>query len=286
MTAKKYFCEKWSKGIKFCVEYNKHIYSAQTKFQKLDFYQSDELGTFFTLDDVMMANQKDEFIYHEMMIHTPMSVNPKIKKVLVIGGGDGGSVRELTKYSSIKQIDMVEIDEEVVKKCIKFLPQTASKLKDKRVKLFFEDGLAYVKNAKIKYDLVVVDSTDPIGPGEGLFTKDFYQNCFRILNDDGILVNQHESPYFDRTKKEMKRAHQKIKGLFPISMVYQAFIPTYPSGHWLFGFASKKYHPLNDLKKNIQTKNRIKTKYYNGELHSASFVLPNYVADELTNIKY
>jgi spermidine synthase len=281
MATNKWFCEKWSKGVKFCVEYKKHLYSYQTKFQKLDFYDSEELGVFFTLDNIMMVNQKDEFIYHEMMIHTPMSVNPKIKKVLVIGGGDGGSVRELTRYRGITKIDLVEIDEEVVRKCQKYLPQTASKLKDKRVNLYFEDGLSFVKNSKDKYDLIVVDSTDPIGPGEGLFTQDFYKNCYRILANDGILVNQHESPYFAHTKAEMKRAHQKIKSLFKIAKVYQAFIPTYPSGHWLFGFASKKYHPVNDLKVDVQSKLKIKTKYYNNDLHLASFVLPNYVAQDL-----
>jgi spermidine synthase len=281
MANKKWFCENWSNGIKFCVEYNKHLHASKTKFQKLDFYDSEELGVFFTLDDIMMVNQKDEWIYHEMMIHTPLSVNPKITNVLVIGGGDGGSVRELTRYPGIKRIDLVEIDEEVVRKCQKYLPQTAAKLTDKRVNLRFEDGLEFVKNATGKYDLIVVDSTDPIGPGEGLFTQEFYKNCYRILSSDGILVNQHESPYFAKTNFEMKRAHKKIKRLFKIASVYQAFIPTYPSGHWLFGFASKKYHPITDLKKGVQQKLRIKTKYYNNDLHIASFVLPNYVANDL-----
>lgn len=284
MKKEKYFCEKWSKGVRFCVNYDKVIYSGKTKFQKLDFYKSEEFGVFFTLDDIMMVNQKDEFIYHEMMIHTPMSVNPNIKKVLVIGGGDGGSVRELTRYKTIKSIDMVEIDEDVVKKCIKYLPQTASKLNDKRVKLYFEDGLEFVKNTKNKYDLIVVDSTDPIGPGEGLFSKDFYQNCNRILNADGILVNQHESPYFAHTNKEMKRAHAKIKKVFKIAKVYQAFIPTYPSGHWLFGFASKKLDPIKDFKSGIQKRLKIVTRYYNNDLHLASFVLPNYVINDLADL--
>jgi len=277
----KWFSEFWTPNIKFSIKVKEHIYSHKTKFQQLDFYDSYELGRFFTLDDIMMANEKDEFIYHEMMIHTPMSVNPDIKRALVIGGGDGGSVRELTRYSTIEKIDMVDIDEEVVLKCEEFLPLTSSKIRDPRVSLYFEDGKEFVKNSKVLYDLIVVDSTDPIGPGEGLFTMEFYQNCYKLLSDDGILVNQHESPYFDITKKEMKRAHNKIKSLFPLSYVYQAFIPTYPSGHWLFGFASKKLHPLKDFKKDVQIKNNIATNYYNSQIHFASFVLPNYVETAL-----
>lgn len=279
-----WFSEFWTKDIKFSIKVKEKIYSSQTKFQKLDFYDSYELGRFFTLDDIMMANEKDEFIYHEMMIHTPMSVNPNIKKVLVIGGGDGGSVRELTKYKTIEKIDMVEIDEEVVIKCQELLPITAHKLTDERVNLFFEDGLAYVKNTEKRYDLIVVDSTDPFGPGEGLFTLEFYQNCYNILSEDGILVNQHESPYFDNTKLMMKSAHKKIKSLFPVALVYQAFIPTYPSGHWLFGFASKKLHPIKDFIPNQKLIESFKLNYYNPNIHLASFVLPNYVEKELSKV--
>lgn len=279
-----WFTEAWTPNINFQVRIKEHIHSEKTHFQQLDVYDSYELGRFFTLDGIMMANEKDEFIYHEMMIHTPMSINPQIKHVLVIGGGDGGSVRELTKYLHIETIDMVEIDEAVVRACQKHFKITTAGLDDSRVTLRFEDGLNYVKETKKVYDLIIVDSTDPIGPGEGLFTQDFYLNCERILSDDGILINQHESPYFEKEKMEMKRAHQKIKSIFKITSVYQAFIPTYPSGHWLFGFASKRYHPTRDFKGTYIHQLGHKTKYYNHEIHIASFALPNYVKQELENI--
>jgi len=279
-----WFTENWTPNIRFSVKIKQHLYSEKTKFQQMDFYDSEELGRFFTLDGIMMANEKDEFIYHEMIIHTPMSVHPDVKHVLVIGGGDGGSVRELTKYPSIQSIDMVEIDEKVVLGCQSYFPVTTSGLTDFRVHLFFEDGLAFVKNSKKTYDLIIVDSTDPIGPGEGLFSMEFYENCYRILSSEGILINQHESPYFEKESNEMKRAHKKIKSLFPIAMVYQAFIPTYPSGHWLFGFASKKYHPIHHFKTSKINQIGQITKYYNAEIHSASFALPNYVKDQLKNI--
>lgn len=266
-------------GIK--IKVNKGIYSATSPFQQIDFFESDEFGTFFTLDGLMMVNEKDEFIYHDMIVHVPMAVNPNIKKVLVIGGGDGGTVRELTRYNTIEHIDMVEIDEMVVRACQKYLPITASKLNDERVNLYFEDGIKFIEGKTNEYDLILVDSTDPIGPGEGLFSVDFYTNCYNALKEDGILINQHESPYFDKFAKEMKRAHNKINNIFPISKVYQFHMPTYPSGHWLFGFASKKYDPIQDLQKEKWNSLSLKTKYYNTELHVGCFALPTYVKELL-----
>jgi spermidine synthase len=176
---------------------------------------------------------------------------------------------------------MVEIDEMVVRACQKYLPITASKLTDERVNLFFEDGIKFIEGKDDQYDLILVDSTDPIGPGEGLFSNEFYTNCYNALKEDGILINQHESPYFEKFANEMKRAHNKITNIFPISKVYQFHMPTYPSGHWLFGFASKKYHPVNDIKDDEWNSLGLKTKYYNTDLHRGCFALPNYVKELL-----
>ncbi len=279
-----WFTEKNTETVDFSIKVNKQIYSEKSSFQQIDFFESYEFGTFFTLDGFMMVNEKDEFIYHDMIVHVPMAVNPSIKNVLIIGGGDGGTVRELTRYDSIERIDMVEIDEMVVRACQKYLPLTASKLEDKRVKLYFEDGIEFVKDKKQKYDLIIVDSTDPIGPGEGLFTTKFYTNCFEALTKKGILINQHESPYYANDAKEMKRAHKKIKSIFPISKVYQFHMPTYPSGHWLFGFASKKYDPIKDIKEDAWNDMGINTKYYNTDLHRGCFALPTYVKEMLDSV--
>lgn len=279
-----WYTENHTDNVKFSIKTKKHLHSEQTPFQQIDFFESDEFGTFFTLDGLMMVNEKDEFVYHDMITHVAMATNPNIKKVLVIGGGDGGTVRELTRYASIEQIDMVEIDERVVRLSQQYLPITASKLEDPRVTLLFEDGLAYVKNKEAGYyDLILVDSTDPIGPGEGLFSHDFYNNCFRVLTDDGILINQHESPYYEGYAHEMKRAHSKIKGLFPITRVYQFHMPTYPSGHWLFGFASKSFDPLKDADLDAWNKLGIKTKYYNTDIHTGAFMLPTFVKEMLAD---
>jgi spermidine synthase len=216
-----------------------------------------------------------------MMVHVPMATNLEIKRVLVIGAGDGGTVRELSRYKSIEHIDMVEIDSMVVEACKEYLPQTACKLTDERVHIYYEDGLKFVRRKENEYDLILVDSTDPFGPGEGLFTKEFYGNCYHALKEDGILVNQHESTYYDSYVEAMKRAHRRIKETFPIAKVYQAHIPTYPSGHWLFGYASKKHDPLSDLKEKEWNALGIATKYYNTLLHRGCFALPNYVIDQL-----
>jgi spermidine synthase len=279
-----WFTEEHTKNVRFTIKVKEHFYTNQSPFQKIDFFKSEDFGQFFTLDGIIMLTEKDEFIYHDMITHVALATNPNIKNVLVIGGGDGGSVRELTRYKHIEKIDMVEIDEMVVRTCQEYLPLTASKLTDPRVTLYFEDGLKFVENSQTKYDLIIVDSTDPIGPGEGLFTQAFYQNCFNTLTEDGILVNQHESPYYDYNAREMKRAHQKVKNIFPISKVCQAHIPTYASGHWLFGFASKKYDPIKDFQKETWEQFGLETKYYNTDLHTACFALPTYVKKMLEEV--
>lgn len=233
----------------------------------------------------MMLTEKDEFIYHEMITHVPMAVHPCVKNVLVIGAGDGGVIRELTRYPEIEHIDLVEIDELVVEVCKKYLPQTACRFDDPRVSIHYEDGLKFVRTCEDYYDLIIVDSTDPFGPGEGLFTREFYGNCYKALKEDGIMVNQHESPFYDEDATACQRAHKRIVESFPISRVYQAHIPTYPSGHWLFGFASKKYHPLKDLQEAKWNLRGLSCQYYTTTLHKGAFYLPAYVEELLKNVE-
>lgn len=276
-----WYSEQHTDNVRFSIKVDKHLFTGQSEFQRIDVFKSKEFGTFFTLDGLMMVTEKDEFIYHDMIVHVALATNPKIKNVLVIGAGDGGTVRELTRYPSIEKIDMVEIDKMVVDVCREYLPLTASKLDEPRVQLYFEDGLKFVRFKENAYDLIIVDSTDPFGPGEGLFTKEFYGNCYKALTEDGILVNQHENPYYDSYAQSMQRAHKRIREFFPICRVYQAHIPTYPSGHWLFGFASKKYDPLTNFDGKEWRTLGLKTKYYNTEIHKGCFALPTYVKELL-----
>lgn len=278
-----WYSEFHADDVKLSIKVDRHIHNETSAFQQIDFFDSQTLGRFFTLDGLMMVNEKDEFAYHDMICHPAFAVSPGIKTVLIIGGGDGGTARECARYAGVERIDMVEIDERVVRLCQQYLPQTAAAMgRDPRIHLYFEDGLAFVANAPDgAYDLVLVDSTDPIGPGEGLFTEAFYLDCFRVLNDRGILVNQHESPYYERDVRRMMRAHAKLHRTFPVAKVYEFHIPTYPSGHWLFGFASKGQDPVKDIQADEWNGLGLKTRYYNTELHRAAFALPSYVNEYL-----
>ncbi|OCN01853.1 spermidine synthase [Clostridium sp. W14A] len=280
-----WFTEKHTENVHFSIKVDRQLYSGQSEFQRIDIFESPEFGRFLTLDGFMMLTEKDEFVYHEMIAHVPMAVHPHVKHVLVIGGGDGGAVRELTRYPGVERIDLVEIDREVVKACKTYLPQTACRLDDPRVHIYYEDGLRYVRDIRSEYDLILVDSTDPFGPGEGLFTKEFYGNCYKALREDGILVNQQESPFYRNDAVAMQRAHQRIVQSFPISRVYQAHIPTYSSGHWLFGFASKKYRPVEDLNAEEWNRLGLATRYYNTKLHIGAFSLPTYVNGLLEKVE-
>lgn len=280
-----WFTEKHTPHVHFSIQVDRQLYCGNSEFQRIDVFDSKDFGRFLTLDGFMMLTEKDEFIYHEMIVHVPMAVHPRVENVLVIGAGDGGALRELVRYPCIQRIDLVEIDELVVEVCKKYLPQTACGLSDPRIKMYFEDGLKFVRHPQDEYDLIIVDSTDPFGPGEGLFTKEFYGNCFKALREDGIMVNQHESPFYESDAVAMQRAHKRIVESFPISRVYQAHIPTYPSGHWLFGFASKVYHPVADLQAVKWNALGFKTKYYNTNLHVGAFALPNYVEEMLRDVE-
>ncbi|MBP8692217.1 MAG: polyamine aminopropyltransferase, partial [Sedimentibacter sp.] len=191
-----WFSENHTDNVKFSIRVDRHLISVQSDFQKIDVFDTPEFGRVLVIDGYLMLTEKDEFIYHEMIVHVPMAVNPHIKRILVIGAGDGGTVRELTRYKTVESIDMVEIDRQVVEICKEYIPKTASGFNDERLNLYFEDGLNFVKRKKNEYDLIIVDSTDPVGPGLELFTREFYENCYKALVDDGILVNQHESPYY------------------------------------------------------------------------------------------
>lgn len=276
-----WYTDMHTKNVQFSMKVKNQIASTESEFQRIDILDTEEFGKVLVLDGELMITQKDEFIYHEMITHVPMAVHPNVQNVLVIGAGDGGTIRELTQYESIKNIDMVEIDKNVTDMCLEFFKETSCKLHDKRVHMHFEESLRFVRMKKDEYDLIIVDCADPYGPAEGLFTREFYGNCFKALHDDGILINQHESPYYSEHSRTVQKAHKHIQQVFSYSTVYQCHIPSYPSGHWLFGFASKKYDPIKDLREKEWNALHLKTRYYNTDLHKGSFYLPTYVKELL-----
>lgn len=280
-----WFSEHHTENVKFSVKVDKHLFTNETDLGRVDIFESPEFGKFLAVDGYIIFTEKDEFIYDEMLSHVPMAVNPKAKSVLVFGSGDGGVVEEFLKYDTIERIDLVEVNEGVIEACRLYFPETSGCLDDPRVTTYTENALRFIRHIDREYDIIVVDSAGFYGPGESLLTREFYGSCFKALSDDGIMVNQHQSPFYDDDRLETQRAHKRIVDIFPISKIYQAHIPTYPSGYWLFGFASKKYHPTDDLKAEEWNRLGIRTDYYTTRLHRGCFALPAYVERMLKEVE-
>ena len=276
-----WFSDYHTEDVKLDIKIEKQLFGADTDFQRIDVFESKEFGRFISCDGTIVFSEKDEFVYDEMIVHVPMAVHPHVRKVLVIGGGDGGVARELTHYDEIEEIDVVETDHVFIDVCRDYFPDNACGLDDPRVTVFNANGLRFLRTKVDEYDLIISDAIDPLGHAAGLFTKEFYGNCFRALKEDGIMAYQHGSPFYDEDEETCRAMHRKASHSFPISRVYQAHIPTCPSGYWLFGFASKKYHPLKDFDAKKWLERGIKTWYYSEHLHKGAFMLPKYVEDML-----
>jgi spermidine synthase len=256
------------------------LFSGQSPFQKVEVVQTRGHGRMLLNDDLVMITERDEFVYHDMITHVPLFVHPHPRRVLVIGGGDGGTAREVLRHASVEKCDMVEIDGLVVEACRKFIPQTAVGMQSSpRFELFIEDGVRYVRETKNKYDVIIVDSTDPIGPATPLFGIDFYRDVFNCLSPDGIVVSQGESPFYN---SETQIAMSKILAqLFPIVRYYNFTNLTYPGGYWSFSFASKALHPIRDFDRSRVANANLSFKYYNADLHAAAFQLPSFQLDHI-----
>ncbi|MBU7005434.1 polyamine aminopropyltransferase [Phosphitispora fastidiosa] len=268
--------EKHTDGYSVTWKFSETVYTERTDYQDLAVIDTMEFGRALVLDGIIQTTEKDEFIYHEMIAHPAMMAHPNPQKVLVIGGGDGGTVREAVRYQSVKQADLVEIDEKVIWASRKYLPEISCALSDSRVRIFVEDGLGFIKRKQNYYDVILVDSSDPIGPAIGLFGKEFYTDVYNALKDDGILVAQTESPVFNR--ELLSSVHRNIKDIFPITRTYLTAIATYIGGFWTFTCGSKKYDPLA-VTPDSDRLQEMNLKYYNKEIHQACFALPNFIRE-------
>lgn len=262
-----WFTEYQSENIQISFKIKDVLYKKKSKFQDIVIYDTEEHGRLLAIDDVVMLTTKDEFVYHEMITHVPLLTHGNATKVLVIGGGDGGTVRELCKHP-VEEIHLVEIDADVIKASKEFLPTLSCGYKDLRVKVFCEDGIEFVKNNN-GYDVIIVDSTDPIGPAEGLFSRKFYKSAYKALNENGIMVAQTESPLLHNDL--IKRVYSDISSVFAYTNPYTCVIPTYPGALWSFTIGSKTIDPIS--KKTDKTVD-LDTNYYNKELHNSYFILP------------
>lgn len=252
------------------------LHEEKTNYQQLAVVDTYTYGRMLFLDNCVMTSVKDEFVYHEMISLVALNTHPSPENVLIIGGGDGGTVREVIKFPRVKKATLVEIDPRVIEASRQYFPEISVAIKEESedVKVIIDDGIKYVQENKNKFDIILIDSTDPVGPAEGLFSKEFYQNVFEALKPDGIMVAQTESPFVNADI--IRRVYGDLNQVFPLVRLYLANIPTYPSGLWSFTLASKMHDPLKVNEADIKD---TRTRYYNPQIHFSSFVLPNFVAE-------
>ncbi|SEM81942.1 spermidine synthase [Lihuaxuella thermophila] len=273
-----WYTEKQTKNHGITTKIKRTLYHDQSEFQTLDVIETAEFGNMLVLDGMVMTTDRDEFVYHEMITHVAMNTHPNPKDVLVVGGGDGGAIREILRYPSVENAVLAEIDGKVIEASKKYFPKIAGKLSDPRVNIQVTDGIRHIQENKGKYDVILVDSTEPVGPAVGLFQKPFYEGIYEALKEDGIMVAQTESPWFNRDL--IRQVFRDISNTFPITRLYTASIPTYPSGLWSFTIGSKKYDPLEVDESKLKS---FDTRYYRPEMHKALFQLPVFVQELLVD---
>jgi spermidine synthase len=251
------------------------LFSGESDFQQIDIVETEGFGKMLFNDSIAMISERDEFVYHEMISHVPLFIHPGVKRALVIGGGDGGTVREILRHPCVEHCRLVEIDPLVVEGCKKHIPLTAAALSDPRAEVTIADGVAYVAETDERYDLVIIDSTDPIGPATPLFGEGFYSNVRRVLNPGGIVVSQAESPFYEAERQlSMMRILSKQ---FDRVHLYNYTNLTYPGGLWSFTFAvDGDLCPIGDFDAKRVSESGLTFRYYNAALHRAAFALPEF----------
>ena len=269
-------------GTRLALETTDTLYSGRSEFQKIEIFETKAYGRALALDDVFMTSVKDEFFYHESLTHPAMLTAADPKRVLVIGGGDGGTVREVLRHPGVEQCVMIEIDEGVVTACKEWLPMIGSAWDDPRLDLRFADGIDYVKNSdEEKYDVILLDGTDPVGPGEVLFAQEFFAACKRMMKDGGVLAMQSETPILMRDV--FFETQGKLRELFAEVHPYFGPVPLYASGIWSWTWASDR---AGHLKVDPARASAIAEgcRYYNEAIHQAAFAQPNYVRRGLAEL--
>lgn len=254
----------------------KEIFSGKSKFQKIEIFQTKEFGRVLALDGLIQLSTKDEFVYHEMLVHPAMFYHSNPKKILIIGGGDGGVLREIVKHP-VKEIYLVDLDKKVIEVSKKYLPSVSKgAFNDKRLKIFIEDALKFIKKYNDFFDVIIDDLTDPTGPSRALWTTKFYRDASRALKENGVAAFQ--TAYLK--EKFAKKARKKLKKVFPFFKIHKAFVGCFPFDEHTFSFGSKKLdfdkRSYNEIEKKYK-KLKLKTKYYSPEIHFVSQVLPKYL---------
>lgn len=277
MTSDIWYTEKYEGISGLTLKIKNILHNEKSKFQTVEIIDTEAYGKMLLLDGLVMTTEKDEFFYHEMISHIPMLSHPNPERVLVVGGGDGGTVREVLKHTSVKEVVLCEIDEAVINVSKKYLPSIAGKLDDKKVVINIEDAVEYMKRQKNNFDVILIDSTDPLGPGGGLFTEEFYTNVKNALKKDGVIAAQSESPILNQ--KELGLISSLLKKVFPVVKTYIAPVPTYPGSFWSWTFCSETVNPLVIANEANAEAIEKQAKFYNREIHKSVFVLPNFIRE-------
>lgn len=270
-----WFDEIYGGKIRFGLRVKRSLFQGRSEFQAVDVVETEEFGRALALEDAWMTSERDEAHYHEMIVHPALTSAKRIERVLVIGGGDGGTVREVLRYSEVKHVTMVELDKMVVDVCKEHLPSFNVPWNDPRLNVQFGDGIAYLNNYRgAPYDVILIDGSDPVGPAEGLYASPFYESAKRCLVPEGVLVSQTESPIamaedFARIVKTLRTSFKRAEPMF-------VPIPLYPSGMWSFTFASDTIDPRN-FDEARATRIEEQARYYNRDIHRAAFAQPSFV---------
>jgi spermidine synthase len=267
-------------GLRFKVR--KTLFEGRSPYQQIHVVETVDHGRMLLNDGMVMLSERDEFVYHEMIAHVPLAVHPLPKRVLIVGGGDGGTAREVLKHPSIEHVKLVEIDEMVVSASREYLPSLSVAFDDPRLEVTFDDGVHFVAHTDHTFDVVIVDSTDPVGPAEPLFDRLFYKNVSRILTPGGIMVTQAESPYYDHIIQKTMLTNQRP--FFNRLHLYLFSNLTYPGGLWGFGLGSKRFCPVGDFDAERFERAAIVTRYYTPQIHHAAFALPAFVEQNLKGV--
>jgi spermidine synthase len=261
--------------MRFGLKIQRVLFNEQSPFQRVTIVETEALGRALLLDDLWMTAEGDEKTYHEMITHPALTTVPQLARVLIIGGGDGGTAREVLRHPQVKHVDMVEIDGMVVDACKQHLPTIGSAWNDPRLHVMIDDGIRYVKEANVEpYDVILVDGSDPVGPAEGLFNEAFYQGCRRLLAPHGVFASQAESPLRQRdVHLEMIRTTAKVFGK---SYPYYNTVTMYPGGAWSWVYASPTVNPLAIIEERAVHAESW-TMFYNRDLHRGVFAVPNHI---------
>lgn len=275
-----WYTEQWAEqGAAISLKIRDKVHDEQSAYQRIEIYETETFGTLMTLDGLVMVTDRDNFIYHEMMSHPALFTHPNPKRVLIIGGGDCGTLREVLKHPTLELAEQVELDERVTRIAEKFFPELCASNNDPRARLQFADGIEWVARAQPgSYDVIIVDSTDPVGPAAGLFSETFYRNCLRALGQDGVLAGQSESPLFHA---ELIRSVQRALRAAGFVEVASLHFPqcTYPSGWWSATIGSKTASPANFRRADAGSK-AFATRYYNAAAHGAALALPEFLTGD------